>query len=78
MFICGQALQIYNKFKLERRETLSSKHKTKRLSTNMETSLLFRIENDVYTIHVEKDVDEVMPKEDSACDIFVPMSLLAM
>ena len=44
----------------------------------METSLLFRIENDVYTIHVEKDVDEVMTKEDSACDIFVPMSLLAM
>lgn len=78
MFICGQALQIYNKLKLKRRGTLSSKSKTKRLSTNMETSLLFRIENDVYTIHVEKDVDEVMPKEDSACDIYVPMSLLAM
>ncbi len=44
----------------------------------METTLLFSIDHDVYTIHVENDGDEVVPKEDSACDIFVPMSLLTM
>ena len=78
MFICGQALQIYNKIKLRRRGTLPTGSQIRRLSTIMETTLLFSIEHDVYTIHVENDGDEVVPKEDSACDIFVPMSLLTM
>ena len=78
MFICGQALQIYNKIKLRRRGTLPTGNQIRRLSTIMETTLLFSIDHDVYTIHVENDGDKVVPKEDSACDIFVPMSLLTM
>ena len=77
MFLCGQALQIYNKIKHRRRRTLPRGSQLRRWSTTMETTLHFRIDNDVYTIHIEKDEDEVLPKEDAACDFYVPMSLMA-
>ena len=77
MFLCGQALQIYNKIKHRERRTLQTGSQLRRRSTTMETTLLFRIDKDVYTIHIERDEDEVIPRADSACDFYVPMSLMA-
>ena len=80
MCICGQALQIYNKLKSKRRKHVLRESKMRRLSTILETTLLFSIDNDVYTIHVENDEDENQhrSREDRACDFYVPMSLLVM
>ena len=78
MFLCGQALQIYNNIKQRRRRTVPRGSLLRRRSTMMETTLHFPIDNDVYTIHIEKDEDKLLPKEDAACDFYVPMSLMAI
>ena len=80
MFCCGQVLKIHmNKKKTIKRKDFGIMSLNEEMeSTIKEASLFFKIDDNVYTIHVENDEKLLISREDSACDVYVPMSVLAV
>ena len=80
MFCCGQVLKIHmNKKKTIKKKDFGIMSLNEEMeSTIKEASLFFKIDDNVYTIHVENDEILLKSREDSACDVYVPMSVLAV
>lgn len=80
MFCCGQVLKIHmNKKKTIKKKDFGIMSLNEEMeSTIKEASLFFKIDDNVYTIHVENDEKLLISREDSACDVYVPMSVLAV